>query len=68
MVVAGYPIKLTPRSDKSKFYSYQFTQIGNELSRLIDSSPQAAYFEEFVQSGGKAFDITQHNQDKEEST
>lgn len=61
ILVAGYPIKLTSKSKKSKFYSYQFTQIGNELSRLIDLTPQASYFEKFVQSAAKAFVITQHD-------
>jgi len=58
MLVAGYPIRLIPKSEKSKFYSYQFTQIGNELSKLIDATPQEAYFAEFIQFGEKAFVIT----------
>jgi uncharacterized repeat protein (TIGR03899 family) len=66
MIVAGLPIKLTPKSEKSKFYSYRFTQIGNELSRLIDVKPHVSefsYYTEFLRFGEKAFIITPQDQD-----
>lgn len=59
MFVAGYRIKLTPKSESSKLYSYEFTQVGNELSSLIDPMPQSNYFAEFIKSGEDAFTITQ---------
>lgn len=57
MFVAGYHIKLIPKSEKSKFFNYQFTQIGNELSRLIDVPHQEGYFAEFKQFVECAFNI-----------
>lgn len=59
MLVAGRSIKMVPNSDKTKFNSYQFSQIGIELSKLIDAPPPSSYFDEFVNAGGKAFTITQ---------
>jgi uncharacterized repeat protein (TIGR03899 family) len=66
MIVAGIPIKLTPKSEKSQFHSYRFTQIGNELSRLIDVKPHSSefsYYSDFLRFGEKAFIITQQDQD-----
>lgn len=67
MMVAGFPIKLIPKSDKSKYSSYQFSQIGKELSKLIDSPPHFAYFGEFSKAAGKAFTIIQEKADESES-
>lgn len=66
MLVAGYSIILKPKSDKSEYSSYQFSQIGVELSKLIDAPPHTGYFDEFSKAAEKAFVIIHEKADEKE--
>lgn len=66
MIVGGYKIVITPITNKPDLISYNFTQIGNELAKLINISPYKNYLDSFVKESANAFSV-KLSQPEEES-
>lgn len=52
------PITLVPNGKRLKLYYYKFTQVGNELSKLITNDALTEYVEELTQTLSKEFQVS----------
>lgn len=58
IIVAGHPVLIAPKSDKSEWTCYQFTQAGSELYNLLKLGPDGIYYKDFVDKSEFTFSIT----------
>lgn len=58
LIVTGRLLKMYPKSDKSKLTCYQFTQVGNELAKLITPEYDSSYYDCFLEMSKSSFSIT----------
>jgi len=57
MIVAGCKITITPKTNNPDLISYNFTQIGNELAKLINILPNKSYLDSFIKESEDAFSV-----------
>lgn len=57
IIVGGYKIMITPITSKPDLISYNFTQIGNELAKLINITPYKNYLDSFINESVNAFSV-----------
>lgn len=57
LVVSGNTLEMSPKSSKSEFVCYHFTNIGVELAKLIKLKPDTQYLDEFIKKSAKAFSV-----------
>lgn len=57
LIVTGKALKMSPKSEQSKYTCYQFTQVGNELAKLISPTYDSSYFDNFIEKSRNSFSV-----------